>query len=247
MLSFLSDLGNFSTSNNDLDELCDTCNRAKQTRVTFHESSNKADDLFSLIHCDVWRPYREKSSCRASYFLIIVDDFSRVLWTFLLLEKSEVGKVLTNLFALVDRQFNKKVKIIRTDNGTEFTCLKKYFDSQGIVHQTSCVATPQQNGRVERKHRHILNIARSLLMEAKLPTRFWGESVLTATHLINRTPSILLQGKSPFEILSKRPPAYQDLRTFGCLCYARKVRRSTDKFEDRGTRCIFFGYPHGKK
>lgn len=84
-------------------------------------------------------------------------------------------------------------------------------------------------------------------MEANLPIRFWGESILTTTHLINRTPSLLLKGKSPFEILSKRSPAYQDLRMFGCLCYARKVRRSTDKFEDRGTRCIFLGYPYGKK
>ena len=113
VLSYLSDLGKFSTSNSDLDELCDTCNRAKQTRVTFQDSSNRADDLFSLIHCDLWGPFREKSSCGASYFLTIVDDCSRALWTFLLLEKSEVGNVLKNFFALVDRQFNDTLYLLQ--------------------------------------------------------------------------------------------------------------------------------------
>ncbi|XP_019087493.1 PREDICTED: uncharacterized protein LOC109127342 [Camelina sativa] len=98
------------------------------------------------------------------------------VWKDLLLEKSEVADVLKNFIAFVHRQFNKHVKIIRSDNGTEFICLCKFFDSQELIHQTSCVVTPQQNGRVERKHRHILNVARSLLLEAKLPARFWGES-----------------------------------------------------------------------
>ncbi|GJW50906.1 putative RNA-directed DNA polymerase [Tanacetum coccineum] len=59
----------------------------------------------------------------------------------------------------------------------------------GIVLETSCPHTPQQNGVVERKHRHLLETARALKFEANLPTRFWGECVLTAAHVINRLPS----------------------------------------------------------
>ncbi|MCH83154.1 hypothetical protein A2U01_0003969, partial [Trifolium medium] len=66
------------------------------------------------------------------------------------------------------------------DNGTEFTCLKKYFRENGILFQTSCPGTPQQNGRVERKHRHILNVARALRFQGSLPISFWGECVLAA-------------------------------------------------------------------
>ncbi|KAL1204554.1 Retrovirus-related Pol polyprotein from transposon RE1 [Cardamine amara subsp. amara] len=70
---------------------------------------------------------------------------------------------------------------------------------------------PQQNGRVERKHRHILNMARALLFQAQLPIRFWGESVLAATYLINQTPSIILGNKMPYELLSGSAPDYDNL------------------------------------
>lgn len=73
---------------------------------------------------------------------------------------------------MVSSQFNKHVKIIRSDNGTEFVCLKNYFTQHGIQYQTSCTGTPQQNGRVERKHRHIFNVARALRFQTHLPIDF---------------------------------------------------------------------------
>ena len=122
---------------------CEICFKSKQTRGVFAESYNKASVPFELIHVELWGPYREKSSCGAAYFLTIVDDFSRAVWIHLLLEKSEVKKVLPNFCQLVHRQFSRHVKTVRSDNGTEFMCLTKYFAESGIVHQTSCVATPQ--------------------------------------------------------------------------------------------------------
>ena len=107
-------------------------------------------------------PYRTISSCGASYFLTIVDDFSRAVWIYLLADKKEVSIMLKRFLAMVERQFAQQVKIFRSDNGTKFTCLKSYFFDKGIIFQTSCTSTPQQNGRVERKHQHILNIARAL-------------------------------------------------------------------------------------
>ena len=226
---------------------CEVCFKSKQTREVFYESSNKATESFGLIHVDLWGPYRIPSSCGATYFLTIVDDFSRAVWIYLLLEKSEVRTVLPNFCALVQRQFNKAVKIVRSDNGSEFMCLSRYFSENGIIHQTSCVARPQQNGRVERKHRHILNVSRSLLFQANLPTKFWGESVLAAAHVINRTPSSVLKGKTPYELLYGKPPPYQSIKTFGCLCFAHRYTRNKDKFGERSRKCIFVGYPYGKK
>ena len=226
---------------------CDVCFRAKQTREVFPVSTNKSIECFSLIHCDVWGPYRVPSSCGAVYFLTIVDDFSRAVWTYLLLAKSEVRTVLTNFLVYTEKQFGKSVKVLRSDNGTEFMCLASYFREHGIVHQTSCVGTPQQNGRVERKHRHILNVARAILFQASLPIQFWGEAVLTAAYLINRTPTSLHNGLSPYEILHNSKPNYEHLRVFGSACYVHRASRDKDKFGERSRLCVFIGYPFAQK
>ena len=91
-------------------------------------------------------------------------------------------------FSMVERQFDKQVKILQSDNGIEFTYLKQYFLDRGIIFQTSCTETPQQNGWVERKHQHILNVARALPFQGSLLIEFCGECVLTAGYLINSTP-----------------------------------------------------------
>ncbi|CAA7022560.1 unnamed protein product [Microthlaspi erraticum] len=238
-----------STSNNSelLIKSCDTCFRAKQTRQCFPDSLNNAKESFDLIHCDLWGPYRTTAFCGSRYFLTIVDDHSRAVWLYLLPDKTLVSQQLRDFVAMIERQFSKKVKRIRSDNGTEFLCLTRFFQEKGILHETSCVYTPQQNGRVERKHRHILNIARALRFQAHLPIEYWGECVLTAGYLINRTPSILLKNKTPFEVLYGHPPGYKHLRVLGCLAYAHNIDHKGDKFTSRSRRCVFLGYPYGKK
>ena len=231
--------------NKRLNKNCDVCQRAKQSRDKFPVSKHKASAIFELIHCDLWGPYRTISSCGASYFLTIVDDLSRAVWIYLLVEKKEVPNILKMFFSMVERQFDKQVKILRSDNGTEFTCLKQYFLDHGIIFQTSCTGTPQQNGRVERKHQHILNVARALRFQGSLPIEFWGECVLTAGYLINRTPSLVLNGKTPYSVLYGTEPTYDHLRILGSLCYAHV--KTGDKFASRSRRCVFVGYPYGKK
>lgn len=93
-----------------------------------------------------------------------------------------------NFVAYVETQFNAKIKVLRSDNGPEFT-LADFYASKGIIHQTSCVGTPQQNGRVERKHQCILNIARALLLQSYLPSKYWGFAVAHAVFIMNRISS----------------------------------------------------------
>ena len=58
-----------------------------------------------------------------------------------------------------------------------------------MIHQTSCTNTPQQNGFAERKNRHLLEIARSMMFSTQVPKSYWEEAVLTAAYLINRLPT----------------------------------------------------------
>ncbi|CAH9080033.1 unnamed protein product [Cuscuta epithymum] len=238
LVSGLKNIGNFP---------CDICLRAKQTRDPFPISLNKTQDIFEMVHCDLWGPYKTPSSCGARHFLTIVDDYSRAVWVYLLIDKKEVFKMFFSFVAMVERQFSKKILRVRSDNGTEFNCLKDFFRGSGIIFQTSCVGTPQQNGRVERKHRHILNVARALRFQGNLPISFWGECVLTASYLINRTPSAIHEYKTPYEILFGVPPCYKSLRVFGCLCYAFNMKSKNDKFLSRSRKCVFVGYIFGKK
>lgn len=187
-------------------------------------------------------------SSRYKYFLTIVDDHSCFLWTYLLKSKSDVSTVLPNFFKQVLTQFNVSIKTIRCDNGSEFS-LPALYNEYGTLVQYSCVETPQQNARVERKHQHLLNVARGLFFQSHIPIEYWGECILTASYLINRLPTLALLPSSitPFEILLKKPPTYTHLRVFGCLCYAPTLNRDMTKFSLRAQKCVLLGYPPGCK
>lgn len=115
------------------------------------------------------------------------------------------------------------------------------------MHQTSVVGRPQQNGRVERKHRHLLEVARALKFHAQLPSKLWSDCLLTATFLINLMPTSILNWKSPSEILLSIPPDYSKVKVFECLCYAYNNDRHKDQFSPRAKKCLFIGYPFGQK
>ncbi|KAL3361044.1 hypothetical protein AABB24_014119 [Solanum stoloniferum] len=180
-----------STSQSHFDCICDICPLARQTKLPFSFSYIKTKGIFKLIHVDTWGHYKSPTYNGFKYFLTIVDDYSRATRTYLLSSKSNAFSTLKDYLVLVERQFGAKIKIIRSDNALELggrAILSQYFLSQGIVHQTTCVHTPQQNGVIERKHRHLLETSRALLHQSKVPISYWGDRLLTATFLINRFP-----------------------------------------------------------
>lgn len=121
------------------------------------------------------------------------------------------------------------------------------FHSHGIIHQKSMVYTLQQNGVVERKHRHLLETARFLKVHAGLPNKFWRDCILAVTYLINKMPMKNLGWKTPYESLHGKPPTYSDLKTIGCLCYAANTKPHRNMFAEKSVKCIFLGYPPTQK
>lgn len=125
-------------------------------------------------------------------------------------------------------------------------CLKNYFDQQGILQQTTIADTPQKNGRMECKHQHILNVAPALCFHAQVPICFLGECILTAGYLINRTPSELLHGKTPFKMLHGHSSPHSQIKTFGCFALVLDHSLLKHKFRARSKPYMFMGYTFGK-
>ena len=153
---------------------------------------------------------------------------------------------------MIKTQFQTTIQIFRTDNGREYfnNILNRYLSSEGIIHQSSCPNTPQQNGVSERKNRHLLDVARALMYTTNVPYHFWGEAVLTAAYLINRMPSRVLEFQTPCEILLGVYPHTKlitriPVKIFGCSVFVHKQNPS--KLQPRSLKCIFLGYSPTQK
>lgn len=144
---------------------------------------------------------------------------------------------------MVDTQYQLTPKCIRTDNGLEFFKKNSHdmLCNKGIIHQSSCAYSPQQNGIVERKHRHILEIARALKFQSHSPTYFWGYCMQIVIYLINRFHTSVLKGLSPFEIFFAKPSSLDHLKVLGSLAYATFLP-SKDKLSPRFVPSVFLGY-----
>ena len=207
---------------------CDICPLAKQKRLPFNKSSHLSKSCFELIYCDLWGPFSVSTIDHCRYFLTIVDDYSRCTWVYLLKRKSQTQTILEQFCTMVETKFCKKIKTLRSNNGTEFI-MKDFFAKKGILHHLSCVETLQQNAIVERKHQHILNVARALMFHSYLPLHLWGHAILAVVYLINRIPSPALSNQIPFEVLFGHPPSYAHLKVFGCLYFASTLSNHRSK------------------
>jgi hypothetical protein len=126
--------------------------------------------------------------------------------------------------------------------GGEYTKLHSFFKEGGISHHVSCPHAHQQNGSAERKHRHIIEVGLSLLSQASMPLKYWDKAFLTATYLINRMPSKVIQGDTPFFCVFNEIPNYNFMRPFGSACWPNLRPYNSHKLQFQSKQCIFTGY-----
>lgn len=145
----------------------EVCYKAKQTRDPFPTLYRRSEVLFEIIHGDVWGPYGEENLCNSKFVLTLVEDHNMNIWTYVMQSKEQLCAVLESFLAMVRNHFNAHVKVFRSNNGSKFvnSIIHALLSSLGILHQKSCVYTPQQNGMVECMHKMLLNSARAMMFQ----------------------------------------------------------------------------------
>ncbi|BBN68591.1 hypothetical protein Prudu_489S000400 [Prunus dulcis] len=226
-----------------VDFFCSDCAIAKNHKLPFHPAGSSTSHSLALLHCDVWGPAPVTSVSGFQYYLLLVDDYTRYSWFFPLRRKSEVYSTFVTFKTYVEKSVGNQIKAIRSDSGGEFTSasFQSYLNLHGISHQFSCPHTPEQNGCVERKHRHLVETARTLLVASNVPKVYWVEALSTATYLINRLPISGL-AQSPWELLFHTLPDYTRLKIFGCSCYPWLKPYVSSKLDGKSRPCVFLGY-----
>ena len=233
---------------------CEICQLSKQVRSHFPIQPYKESSPFSMIHSDIWGPSRIKNVTGTRWFVSFIDDHTRLTWVFLMKEKSETSQIFKNFKNMIQTQFQSKIQILKSDNARDYfnSILGEFLAQEGIVHLSSCVDTPQQNGIAERKNRHLLEVARSLMFSMNVPKLFWGQAVLTAAYLINRMPSRVLKFQTPCQTLLKSFPTTRLISTvppkiFGCSVFVHINQQHRSKLDPRSLKCIFLGYSSNQK
>jgi len=229
-------------NNKRLNFQCQSCPLGKSSRLSLGPTGHKTSAPLELIFSDVWGPAPLFSSDGYRYFVIFVDAYTKYVWYYPLVAKSDVYSVFHQFQTLVERQFSLKIKSVQTDWGGEYRKLSIFFQTVGIHHRLICPHTHEQNGTVERRHRHIVETGLTLLGQCKAPFRFWNYAFETSVYLINRMPTPVLAHCSPFDCLFHRSPDYHFLRTFGCLCFPFLRPYNNHKLDFRSSPCVFFGY-----
>lgn len=157
--------------------VCECCIQGKMTRLPFPKiaSTNRSQTL-QLVHSDLCGPMRTITPGGKKYFLTFIDDFIRYTVTYLLSQKSEAQDKLEEYVALVENKFGRKMQILRPDRGGEYLNKQTeiFLKRRGIKHETTAGYFPQQNGVAERKNRSLVEMAKCMLLDAKIDNKYWG-------------------------------------------------------------------------
>jgi hypothetical protein len=125
----------------------------------------------------------------------------------------------------------------------EFT---SYCVDEGVQRHYSTSYSPQQNGIIERRNQAVVGMTQALLKQRGMSAVFWGEAVVTAVYILNRSPTKALNDRTSYEAWHGHKPAVSHLRVFGCLAFTKELGH-IGKLDDRSTPGVFISYVEGLK
>jgi transposase InsO family protein len=229
-------------------DLCEPCAMGKIHRQPFPESQNRTVKPLELIHMDVCGPMPVTSFGGSKYIATFLDDYTGYSAVRLLSAKGDAAAATKSVFSMLQNSTGLTVINVRTDRGGEYMNkdLESYLDQNGIVHQSTIPYTPEQNGKAERLNRTLLEKARSMLADSDLPLEAWGEAVMTANYLRNRSPTAG-RDLTPYEMMTGKRPDVGHLRVFGSKAFVHIPKEKRNKLDFKGAPGHMVGYSINSK
>ncbi|GJY66068.1 ribonuclease H-like domain-containing protein [Tanacetum coccineum] len=183
------------------------------------------------------------------YCLVVTNDYSRFIWVSFLATKDENSGIFKSFITGIEYLVDHKVKMIRYDNRIEFKSreMNQFCKMKGILRQFSVAITPQQNRVAEKSNRTLIDAARTMLADSKLPTTFWVEAVNTACYVQNRVLVVKPYNMAPYELFHGRTLTLSFMRPFGCLVTILNTIDHLGKFNGKADEGFFIGYSLNSK
>jgi len=217
----------------------------KSPQHPFPNNGNHAARVAELLHIDICGPFPTATPNGKKYFLNILDDCSNVGFTSLLATRFDAFPAYLEVEAHLELVSGHRVLTVRLDNAPELVAgdMGHHFKKKGIIIQAIAPYAHAQNGKAERYIRTLEDGMQTLLADSGLPASFWGDAVLTIQYLRNRLPTLTLPtNTTPYEALYGKKPNIDNLRVWGCHCFAIIPLELCDKGGPRRVECIFVGY-----
>jgi hypothetical protein len=207
----------------------------------FSKRDNKAEAVLELIHLDGCGPMPSSS---ISGYVSFIDDYSRKTWLYLLKSKDEVFNKFKEFKALIEKLFERKIKILRSDNGGEYTSKEfvNFCKDVGIKRELTTPYNPQQNSVAERKNRMIMEAVKTMIHDQDLPMCLWAEATMTVVYVQNRLSHSALGFKTSEEMFTGKKPEVSHLNIFGCPVFIHIPKEKSNKMEPSRKKGIFVGY-----
>nr|GEU79368.1 putative ribonuclease H-like domain-containing protein [Tanacetum cinerariifolium] len=218
------------------DQPCVACLKGKQHKASCKSKiQNSISQPLFMLHMDLFGPTFVSTLMHKKYGLVVTDDYSRYTWVFFLATKDETTCILKKFITEIENLVDKKVQVIRCDNKTEFKniVMNDFCAMKGIKREFSVARTPYQNSVAKRRNRTLIEAARIMLADSKLPTIFWAEALNTACYVQNRALVVKSHNKNPYELFRGRIPALSFMRPFGCHVTILNTLDHLSKFDGK--------------
>ena len=223
------------------EEVCGPCMMGRQHRKINRTPRTRATEFLGLVHSDLGGPF-PLTRFGERFYATIKDDFSGVVWVYLLKTKGQTFEIFKEFKAWIENQSGKNIKRLRADGGGEYTGrdFQSFLKKEGIQWEARAPNVPEQNGKAERQNYTLMVPTRSMLKAKKLPKSLWGEVLKTAGYIKNRSPGV--DEVTPYERMNNAKPFLGHMRTVGARTWVHIPKEKRKKLDDRSWQGIFVGY-----